>query len=74
MADPIAKGEIARRLLEDPVMEEAYDRAEQMFYKEWRSAEDITRREMSWAKVQALDEVRKQLRTILSQGQHAAMS
>ena len=74
MADPIARGEIARQLLEDPVMQYAFRRAEETFIKEWRSAGDVSRREMSWAKVQALDEVRKTLRAVLSSGQYAALS
>ena len=74
MADPIARGEIARQLLEDPVMDYAFRQSEDAFIKEWRSAEDITRREMAWAKVQALDEVRRMLRAVLSQGQYAALS
>ena len=74
MADPIAKGEIARQLLEDPVMQYAFRQAEATFFKEWRSAEDVSRREMSWAKVQALDEVRKTLRAVLSSGQYAALT
>lgn len=72
----IARGEIARQLLEDQVMKDAFLGAEERFVKEWRATEpkEIARRETVWAQVQGLDEVRRQLRTILHEGQHAALS
>ena len=69
----IARGEIARQLLRDPVMAEAFIQAEQTFIKEWRDSDEPARREMAWAKVQALDEVRRVLRTIVHRGQYAAL-
>jgi hypothetical protein len=69
----IARAEIARQLLEDPVMAEAFETAEGKFVKEWRESADLERREMAWAKVQALDEVRRVLRTVLNKGQYAAL-
>ena len=61
----------AKNFLDDPVVQEAFVQAEQAFMKEWRSETDRDRRDLAWAKVQGIDEVKRQLRIHISSGEHA---
>lgn len=70
----IAEGEEASRLLNGPVFRAAFVEAEARFISAWRTCEDTVERDMYWAKVAGLDEVRRQLRRIVSQGEHASLS
>lgn len=67
-----ARGDIAKQLLGDPIVTEVFNRCEAAFIKEWKEAKDTAERERSHAKVSVLDEVRRQLRTIQSEGEYAA--
>lgn len=72
--EAIARGEEAMRLLSGPVFAEAFDAAIDLFVEEWRKSkpEETSKRELAWAKLQGLDEVRRQLRRIISQGEYAS--
>ena len=70
----IARAEEANRLLNGPIMQEAFAEAEALFIREWKEAETPARREICWAKVAGLDEVRRHLRRVKSQGEHASLS
>jgi hypothetical protein len=68
----IARAEEASRLLHGPVFADAYARARQLFIQEWEEADSTQRRELCWAKVAGLTEVQRQLRRIISAGEHAS--
>jgi hypothetical protein len=70
----VARAEEANRLLNGDVCKEAFDMAEAAFVKEWRAADTTARREICWAKIAGLDEVRHQLRRVISQGEHVSLS
>lgn len=70
----IAEAEEASRLLNGPVFRDAFANAEARFIAAWRTCLEPEEREMYWAKVVGLDEVRRQLRRIVSQGEHASLS
>lgn len=70
----IAEAEEASRLLHGPVFRAAFAEAEARFMAAWRSCNETDEREMYWAKVAGLDEVKRQLRRIVSQGEHASLS
>ncbi len=66
------RGEEAGRLLQDPVFVSAFDEIRERFIREWEKADSVPDREMCWAKVTGLGEVRRQLRRVISQGEHAS--
>ena len=70
----VSRAEIAKRFLDDPVVQEAFVKAEAAFVSEWRNATDVDRRELAWAKVQGIDEVKRQLRIHISTGDHALIA
>ena len=70
----VARAEEANRLLNGPIMKEAFAEAEAVFMEEWKQADTVARREMCWAKVAGLEEVRRHLRRVKSQGEHASLS
>lgn len=67
----VSKAQVAKSFLDDPVVQEAFAQAEQDFIREWRSETDRDRRDLAWAKVQGLDEVKRQLRIKIQSGDHA---
>jgi len=69
-----AEAEEALRLLNGPVFGRAYDEARRLFIDEWIGAETVQHRELCWSKVAGLDEVQRQLRRIIGQGEHASRS
>lgn len=70
----VARGREAFELLNGPVFAEALSAVESLFIEEWKNSDHPTAREMAWAKVAGLIEVKRQLRRIVSQGEHAAHS
>jgi hypothetical protein len=68
----MARAEEAHRLLHGDVMQEAFAKARSVFMTEWEAAEDTQRREMCWAKVAGLNEVQRQLRRVLGEGEYAS--
>lgn len=67
--ETIRRGQVARRLLSDPIMSEAFERADQLFVEEWRNATTPADREVAWSKVTALEEVQRVLQQIASNGE-----
>jgi len=67
----VSRALAAKSFLDDPVVQEAFTAAEQVFMKEWRTEEDRDRRDLAWAKVQGIDEVKRQLRIYIQSGDHA---
>lgn len=72
MSDPVQEGQVAQRILDDPVFQRAFAEADRRFVDEWRDAETVDVRERAHAKQAALEEVIKQLRTIVGSGEHEA--
>ncbi len=68
--DTIQRGRQAKRLLEDPILEEAFGRAEDAFIQMWANSKpkDVNLREQAYANIQALAEVQRMLRTLVSSG------
>lgn len=64
----------AKALLEGEVMRGAFEAVERRFISEWMDADTIERREMAHAKVVGLAEVRRQLRTVLQNGEYASLT
>jgi len=52
--------------------QEALAATRALFIRTWEQAETTVEREMCWAKVVGLDEVQRQLRRIMQQGEVAA--
>lgn len=68
----IARGHHAARLLEDEVLRAAHDDAERSILFTWLHADDAETREIAWAKIHALDEIRRALKRMVAEGEHAA--
>lgn len=69
----IARAEEARRLLNGPIFEEAFEEARTIFVDEWIGAQGAVEREACHAKVIGLIEVQRQLRGIISRGEYASL-
>lgn len=69
----ILKGAHARKLLDDPVLVEAFDQLEEDYVSEWKSSTDADKREQAWHSVKALQDIRTRLRVISDRGQVAAV-
>lgn len=48
------KGRAAKRLLNDPILLEAFEAARDDFIDEWVDGETVDERELAWAKTKAL--------------------
>lgn len=68
----VAEGAEAKRLLNGPVMEKAFQMAESNFIESWKDSKEPEMRDLYWAQVQALQEVRRMLRRIISDGEYAS--
>jgi len=66
----LRRQEVAKRLLEDPIMIEVFETADATLVKEWRAATNLEAREAVWAKITGLEEVQRLLRVIVSQGEY----
>lgn len=66
--NPIERGQHARRLLNDPMVQEIFTAADAIFTMEWKESEDPKAREAAWYKVWALTEVQRILRVIEGRG------
>jgi hypothetical protein len=64
-------GERAQTLLSDPVMQLAFDRTELKTLRTWKNATSPAEREKAWAMTHALEELRRELRIIADDGEHA---
>lgn len=68
----VNRGREASKLLNGRLFPEIMDEARQAFIEEWAAAEDTQRREMCWAKVAGLDEIERQLRRVVNEGEYAS--
>jgi hypothetical protein len=64
--DTIEKGQNAERLLNDPVLKEAFTRAGEVFIREWMEGTTTEAREAAHAKQAALAEVEREMRVMVS--------
>lgn len=76
MSDPdneIARGHSAARLLNDPLMAEAFDALRAEYIAAWENApvRDAEGRERIWAHLQALGKVKAHLETVMNTGKMA---
>lgn len=67
----IQRGRIARRLLEEPVLADAFLDAKNTFVEAWLAGNSVELRDAAWAKIHALDEVRLALHRIIAEGEYA---
>ena len=67
----IQRARESKRLLEDGLLAEAFERAEANFIQQWlgTAPKDVQIREAAYSKVQALAEVQRVLRSIISDGE-----
>lgn len=65
--DTIERGEHAQRLLDDPVLSEAFELAGASFIRDWMNGETTEEREEAHHKQAALAEVEKALRIFVSE-------
>ncbi len=65
------RAERAHRLLEDDILTEAFETARQIFQAEWANSDPSEQniREIAWAKVRSLEEVKRVLETIVAEGE-----
>lgn len=66
--DVEAKGERARRILEDEVFQEAEERAIEKIKDEWASTPTTDGREALWRKLQAVKAMREALEVLKTDG------
>lgn len=69
--DEIKDAAVAQRIVDDPVFQRAAEQADDTFVSEWRDAPTIEEREQAHAKQAALQEVIRQLRSIIGDGEIA---
>lgn len=72
--DAEAKAEHAKRLLEDPVLCEAFDDVRAAAIEVWTQtkADDQSAREVAWLTVKVLDRIRAELGSMVDSGKIAA--
>ncbi len=68
----VLRGLRAGELLDNELLVEAFQSAEDHAVSDWIAAEDPHVREKAWHRVHALNEVRAELRRIVADGQYAA--
>jgi hypothetical protein len=71
-AEAVTRAQRVTAILNDDVFKDAVTQCEEVFTAEWKNALDVTKREAAWAKLAALDEMLRVLRTIMDNGKIAA--
>jgi ATP-dependent protease HslVU (ClpYQ) ATPase subunit len=61
----------AKRLMDDEILQEAFELAEEQTVADWKQSEEVGQREAAHAQIVALEKVQRELRTIISNGEHA---
>lgn len=71
LAEAAARGDHARRLLEDPVLVEMFARLEDHYVSTWRRSDpsDSPTRERAYLQIQLVAELRQQLKVLSENGQ-----
>lgn len=67
--EKIDRGVIAARLLEDPVLADAFRDARKQFTAEWLATDHERAQLAAWAKIHGLDAIHEQLRRTVANGQ-----
>jgi hypothetical protein len=65
----IQRSEEAQRLLDHPLLAEAFEAVDADFVEEWRVATNPEKREAAWYKIQALNAVQDHLQGVVSKGE-----
>jgi hypothetical protein len=67
------RGQDAKRLLDDPLLKEAFDAIEQEFVDQWKKApvRDVEGREKLWLMLQLLNKVHSHLEAVMASGRLA---
>jgi hypothetical protein len=70
-----ARGERVRKILNDADFVAARQQLEMRYFREWRLLTDSSLREELWAKLHALDDIVRELNTVIGTGDvaHAAL-
>jgi len=71
LAEAAARGDHARRLLDDPVLVEMFTRLEDHYVSTWRRSDpsDAPTRERAYLQIQLVSELRQQLKILAENGQ-----
>jgi hypothetical protein len=71
--DEMSRGEAARRIIEDPLFDEAFQTIERECFEAWKGSgwKDADRREALYRQLKALGEVRTRLTAVMEGGKVA---
>lgn len=65
-------GDAVRRIIEDKAVADVWSALEEAYYKQWKAATSQVDREILWAKVSALGDLRRSLQAAADTGQSTA--
>ncbi len=68
----VARAREADQLLNGNVFGQVLAESREQIIRDWENAEDPIEREQCWAALRGLREVQRQLRRVISQGEHAS--
>ena len=68
----VLRGKEAKRLMDDPLLVQAFTALEVAYIAAWKEAEDPAVRGTMWVKVKVLDDFKNELETYISRGVFAA--
>lgn len=72
LEERVARGTVAARLLNDPVVMGILGEVERNMLRDWLAGGSVEERERAWATIHALEGIRGEFRRIIAQGEHAA--
>ena len=64
----VNRGEHAKRLLEDPLLTEAFDTVDAKIVEDWRAVIDPAQRDRLWLMLQLLGKLKGHLKTVVDGG------
>lgn len=70
MSDALRDAQRIQHFLNDPVVQGAFAAIEETVFEEWRKAQAPDAREICWKQLQALDQLRRQLKIVVDRGIH----
>lgn len=68
----IRLGAGVERFLNDESVQQVWEALEEIYYKQWKAAKSAEERELMWAKVSAIGDLREKLETAVAVGQDEA--
>lgn len=71
VSDTIRDAQRIEYFLKEPVVQGAFAAIEESVIEEWRKAQAPDARESCWRQLQALDQLRRQLKIVVDRGIHA---